>query len=230
MAFNIKTFVINLDRRQDRWEKMEKKIKEIKEFKSIERFSAIDGKQLKWNDILKKQFPLKVSTRREIYESHHRKLGVIGCALSHYNLWKKCLKDKDNDTWLILEDDIVFSDNFNEKWKELYGRIENKKWDILYLGHYDTHVLYNDFEIFDGIVKLGGDIKRIYGAGLYSYCVRRSGLELLVKEFEKRGMRRPVDWFITDLFSELTVYRTNPLLVSAPVYHPVNNPDTDVQV
>ena len=47
-------------------------------------------------------------------EFNYRK-GVIGCALSHYNLWKMLLNDFNNNYYCIFEDDIIFIDNFKEK-------------------------------------------------------------------------------------------------------------------
>ena len=41
--------------------------------------------------------------------------GVIGCALSHYNLWKQLLDDKKNDYYLIMEDDFSLCTNFKDK-------------------------------------------------------------------------------------------------------------------
>lgn len=40
--------------------------------------------------------------------------GVIGCALSHIHLWNKLINDKENDFYIILEDDITFCDNFKK--------------------------------------------------------------------------------------------------------------------
>ena len=41
--------------------------------------------------------------------------GVIGCALSHYDLWKQLVTDKKHDCYLVLEDDITLCQNFKAR-------------------------------------------------------------------------------------------------------------------
>lgn len=94
------SFVINLDRRSDR---MEKIINQTSYLPPYERFSAIDGKNLIYNDVL-----------GFLCEKGDYKMrpGVIGCALSHLTLYHKLLNTPDIEGYLIFEDDIKVNEKF----------------------------------------------------------------------------------------------------------------------
>jgi GR25 family glycosyltransferase involved in LPS biosynthesis len=94
-----KIFVINLDRRSDRFENFTKKLISPLNSSLIERVSAIDGRNL-----IKLNLNLK-----------QKKLNEIGCFLSH----KKCLLKiicnqsiNDDELFIVLEDDICFSQKY----------------------------------------------------------------------------------------------------------------------
>ena len=56
--------------------------------------------------------------------------GEVGCFLSHYALWKKCIAD--NEPYLILEDDAIVTDKFS--YDELYRLIRVEEYNFIYLG------------------------------------------------------------------------------------------------
>ena len=64
---------------------------------------------------------------------------MIGCALSHMS----CVKDANNKGYkriLIVEDDIKFVDDLNQKFEEYYLEVP-KSWQLLYAGgnHLGAH-------------------------------------------------------------------------------------------
>lgn len=61
------------------------------------------------------------------------KRGRYGCWMSAYKLWET-VRDT-NTTSLLLEDDIVFCDNFNEKLKEALEEANEIEYDMLLLSH-----------------------------------------------------------------------------------------------
>lgn len=110
-----KIFVINLDRRPDRWEKCQEELK--KHNIVAERFSAIDGETLnkehfKPNCILSK--------------------GEIGCCMSHAAVIKLA-QSYNYSKILILEDDVTFSENAGVIFQQNINNIPNN-WQMLYLG------------------------------------------------------------------------------------------------
>lgn len=112
-----KIYCINLAHRQDRWQHA------ISEFNKIgctvERFNAIDG--------------------RNIYQPQNTKInpGEMGCYLSHLSILKNII-DNNIKTALIFEDDVVFCDNFNEKFKIFYKQLPDDKTLVYVSGNYST--------------------------------------------------------------------------------------------
>ena len=44
----------------------------------------------------------------------------MGCALSHINIWLKLLREQENiNSYLVLEDDVRFNDNWKNEWKQI---------------------------------------------------------------------------------------------------------------
>ena len=113
-----KRFVINLDRRKDRYNDFLKRIPFDSDV--CERFSAIDGNNIKNFNYKDNPF-------------------IIGCHLSHKNVLNLVVKDesiKDDDIILIFEDDVFFSDSFEVEIKKIVQFL--KKLDkinyLLYIG------------------------------------------------------------------------------------------------
>jgi len=104
-------FVIVLDRDKIRKEYVKEIIKKNKLSAKI--FSAIDGSQLtkhqldKYvkNNYIDAEFQDKLTT------------GELGCALSHVKLWEMMI-EKNLDQIMILEDDFMLGNNFQEKFYE----------------------------------------------------------------------------------------------------------------
>lgn len=96
-------YIINLDKRIDRWKKIKKQVDELNI--PMERFSAICPQ---WNtnisDYIKKmEFPFLKKT----LEGHTSySLGCTGVFQSQLELWKRCIEY--NQPILIFEDDVTF--------------------------------------------------------------------------------------------------------------------------
>lgn len=93
-------------------------------FPRAERLEGVEGALLKAPDIL----PFTASRDwRDPYWNRRLTKGEIGCVLSHYKLWRKCVEL--NEPILILEDDVNILD---DKWEEKVE--EYLDYDLLYLG------------------------------------------------------------------------------------------------
>jgi FkbM family methyltransferase len=120
--------IVNLERRSDRKRDMIDKLSE-KMVNNYEFFEAVDGKELNASSELFALF--------ERNDFNHNK-GVIGCALSHIHLWNKLINDKENDFYIILEDDITFCDNFKKYLGDVCKLFVEQKLEHLALGEYNT--------------------------------------------------------------------------------------------
>lgn len=120
-----------------------------------ERFSAIDAQELGIE-------PLVAGTQ------------------SHVAVWKKYL----NQRILILEDDALFCNDFNDKFAEVMPELP-KDWDIFYLGA----LLPKD----TGKVQSIGNrywYQQIMSTGAHAYCIRPQLMYTFAKDLEE------YDWYI----------------------------------
>lgn len=80
----------------------------------VEKFDAIDGRLRSLDE-----FKIKpTSVSKKCTNAFHRP-GVVGCFLSHYILWKKCLEE--NSTIGVFEQDVIFQKPpvFNNEFSEI---------------------------------------------------------------------------------------------------------------
>lgn len=119
----MKTFVINLERREDRkkWFDENNKIDYIP-------FKAFDGENIN-HDVLKKRYFDTYKDWIDPINKTHLTKGEIGCFLSHYTLWLTCLTL--GEPILIFEDDAKLSDRFS--FDEI-NQVFNDGYNFLYLG------------------------------------------------------------------------------------------------
>lgn len=108
------TYVLNLDRRQDKWYRVNKLL--LKNDINAKRWSAIDGSTIEFMATYLKYKKQMITKPQE-----------LACALSHIEIIKDA-KSKGYDRILILEDDVYLHKNF----KQLITTIPDA--DIVYLG------------------------------------------------------------------------------------------------
>ena len=112
-----KIYCINLDDRKDRMVDAEKQFH--KHDLSVERVPAIKGSNMNLD------FPPEI------------KEGAVGCALSQL-FTLKFAKQVNARTFLLIEDDIEFDEDLNDKFDKYYSEVP-KDWDMLYLGGQHFH-------------------------------------------------------------------------------------------
>ncbi len=97
--------MINLKRRPDRLEQF-KKSSGLKD-DNFERFDAFDGATLTWNNEIDRLFSKNNFGSRSAH---------IGCALSHYHVWRR-IASTTGEMHLVFEDDAVFvADGWVDLW------------------------------------------------------------------------------------------------------------------
>lgn len=128
-------FVINLERRKDRREKIKYKLSMFGI--NFEFFTAIDGQLLEYF------VNLNILARRTS--------GYIGCLLSHLHVIKTAL-ERGYKRILILEDDIVIHRHINQEFDKIMNEMDwegKSNWDLLYLGgaHFTDKYKVNEINI-----------------------------------------------------------------------------------
>lgn len=136
MDFISKIYIINLDSRQDRWQKCLEQFEKYN-ITNYERVSASKFTELKdINQEYIKNLSVKKWKRKPSYL-----LGSYGCRDSHLSILKKYTTNDINFTnqnILILEDDFVFCENFLQELEKIITAFKTlNNWEnykMLYLG------------------------------------------------------------------------------------------------
>jgi len=116
-------YVINLDRRGDRMDKLYTNSPSLEG--RLQRVSAIEGRDL----VLTPQLA-------RLFKPHDFlwKKAIMGCALSHLGLWWQLANEKQEiSNYLILEDDVKLQPQWEERWKEASAHVPDD-YDVIYLG------------------------------------------------------------------------------------------------
>jgi glycosyl transferase, family 25 len=121
-----KTYIINLKERIDRKKSMENKLLK----NNIDNYTFIEAIKPNINDV--HNWNKNFCNIRKNLEKY--RIGSLGCMLSHIKIYKDAI-EKNYDYILILEDDALFTENFNLN--NIITNIEKYKDDnfgIFYLG------------------------------------------------------------------------------------------------
>ena len=227
-----KSFIINLKKREDRRQYMEELFSNIN-FTNYEFYEAINGYEI--------PLTLEIKNLFEGNDYGNRK-GVIGCALSHYNLWLKLANDNLNDYYLIFEDDIHISDNFMEELNQAIKLLDDNmntvnNIDFLYLGYskYDSseNTNYDDSENIKRIKLKEININNFIG-GIFGYIATKNGALKILDIIEKEGIKYGIDWLMRQkakhLDGPLNLVTIQPnIIFSEWVRNIDSNVDSDIQ-
>ena len=215
-----KVFVINLERNKKRLQQFNEQYYDS-DIRSVplERFEAINGREIDIRTFLTEAaYKQILFTESSGYRLKHYELtrGAVGCFLSHMTLYYRLLDDPKNDSYIIFEDDAIFSQDILEQIK-LFMSLLPKNFDLLVLGtiHQDvirTQNLFTKLNVF---------------WGLYGYIINKRGASKIVREYENNKIEKQID-------STLSVMTTNNRLNVYGLIRPVVFQDTsfgtDIQI
>jgi GR25 family glycosyltransferase involved in LPS biosynthesis/glycosyltransferase involved in cell wall biosynthesis len=214
--------VVNLKRRSDRKETMTAMFNNIG-FTDYEFVEAVDGKELKATIQLKKMFG---------GNDFGSNVGFIGCALSHYNLWKALLASND-EYYVIFEDDVTLVPKFKEKFETLKSSQAFKKCDYLLLGYSmfsaNREATADVYVKEKSVLDIGALQSDLYVGGTFAYSINRNGAQILVDYIAKNGIKHGID-YVVKICRELKPMELRPQLVFTDWYERPNQAvDTDIQ-
>jgi GR25 family glycosyltransferase involved in LPS biosynthesis len=181
-----KIYCINLDRRTDRWEECQKIFTKLG--LEVERFSAIDGKQL-------------TLPHGSVYNAE------IAGAMSHTNVLKYA-KEKGYKNILILEDDVEFHPDTNKLFDEFSKQLP-KDWEMVFFG--GNHV-GGAIPVSENIQRLFGSY------AIHAYGIREDVYDIIIKfmsdkidmVFNNQNTKYTpsvaADYFMAQLHKTLNVY------------------------
>lgn len=210
--------IVNLKRRKDRKE-YTINIFEKENITNYEFYEAVDGNELELtNEII------------ELFQGNDfgNKKGVIGCALSHYNLWKKLIEDKETNYYLIFEDDIQEYYKLNQTIKEYQNEMKEK--EIIFFG-YSMFEKDRNKEIYNSKideVKITKLEKQKYIGGTFMYSINKIGAKKLIDYISKNGIKHGIDYIIK-IAPNLESYEVKPQIVFSEWNENGKNIDSDIQ-
>ena len=215
--------VINLDKRSDRY-------KSFAEFHSymndkIKRHSACYGIEMKLTPEIKHLF------RNNDFKW---KKAVMGCAISHNQIWQRLAKEsRDDHSCLILEDDVRFYPKWLDVWKEASKLIPEDA-DVIYLGgilppnkqafgNAVTLVNMHFSKVIPNEIFSPGNPRRYFHSCNYAYIMFARGARKLAKIIEERGIFTSGDHMIVNHMENLNVYFIHPIVAGCfqdtdPIY------------
>jgi GR25 family glycosyltransferase involved in LPS biosynthesis len=206
-------YVINLDRRSDRMDKLFIHSPELKD--RVQRFSAYDGRKLKLSPAMAR-----------LFKPHDFlwKKAIMGCALSHLELWWQLVHERpDIENYLILEDDVKFQTGWEEKWNAAAPYIP-EDYDVIYLGGIlpPNKLMFdkNKEKVNDYFSKVS--VNNIFGQTPpnryfhwcnYSYILsRKAAVKIIESIFERDGYYTSADHMVCNRVDKLNHYFLEPLI------------------
>jgi len=219
-------WVINLDRRADRMKSFLEVHPSLKD--RVIRQSAIDGKTLQMTPAIARLFAPN---------DFGWKKSVMGCALSHLDIWVRLANEQDNiNSYLIMEDDARLDNRWTNLWKKAQKNGEIPvDYDVIYLGG----ILPPNRVGFElSVEKVNNSIGRIkenniFGQAVpdryfhfcaYAYVLTKAGARKVIDVLKARnGYWTSADHMICNIQNILNIYFFHPLIAGCfqdddPVY------------
>jgi GR25 family glycosyltransferase involved in LPS biosynthesis len=222
----IKSFVVNLDTRQDRWEKFERDNAPDLKFLKYQRFSAVDGKKL-----------VSTCQLQQIFENNDYQMrrGMVGCFMSHVKLYCDLIYDNTADGYLILEDDIELTSDFESKYNALLAQLSKENnWAFCFLGHHvrdvSTLETAHDKTKIPVIEKVNVYRSFILSlGGTTGYLISKSGAKAFLDFLDSTGATNGIDTCIQKSADILGVYYPTPHLIYSDCFRGDHKVDSDIQ-
>jgi GR25 family glycosyltransferase involved in LPS biosynthesis/glycosyltransferase involved in cell wall biosynthesis len=205
--------IVNLTRRPDRRNAMIQKLNDAGVTK-YDFFEAIDGKKVTLTHGIKKMF---------VGNDFYDKKGVIGCSLSHSGLWEQLINDPENNYYIILEDDVVFTNDFVEKLKLCCSYFVRYQIEYLMIGALFVQTQNVDENNLQFVRDKHQDF-----SGTYGYMISKNAALKMIQHIQLNGMRHAIDNPMIRI-SLASVYHLNQWIVYSDSFQNHGNLDTDIQ-
>jgi GR25 family glycosyltransferase involved in LPS biosynthesis len=208
--------VLNLDRRPDRLAQFRNEA-ERTGLRGWRRVAAVDGRELRLS-----------ATLRQLFRGNDFgfQRGVVGCALSHLDLWRQV-----REPTLVFEDDVEFADEFvaglQSAWRQV--RRLDPDWDLVFLGWLPWSALQADPPRHTAPPVLGPMDWNQYMGGLFAHLVSPAGAAKLLQRVEERGIANGIDWFVMRQADVLRAYQPRLPIAFAKCARIDRVADSDIQ-
>ena len=205
---NTLTFIINLKRRKDRRARMQAQIANWPETK-WSFVEAVDGSLLKLDDKL---------ARLLVGNDYLAARGVVGCALSHMNLWQRLVDDPTADSYTILEDDATIIN-----WPPPTPLPDTH---VTWLGFTSRDTSMASAQFDQEQIRLPADK---FVGGTFGYTISKVGAAKILAWIEEYGLRHGIDYIMGKCIDDIVTRCVQPHIVTSPWVNSPQSGDTDIQ-
>jgi GR25 family glycosyltransferase involved in LPS biosynthesis len=154
--------------------------------------------------------------------------------LSHVKISTELI-NSDYDYFVVLEDDVEFTPDFKNKFDRIMSQVNNKNWDLIFLGHHVRDVNRQKDELVKDKIPVltkrdayWSFLNSLGGTG--GYIISKFGAIKLLDFIDKNGgSSNGIDTLIQKSANDLDVYYPTPHLIFTDCYRGDNNIDTDIQ-
>ncbi len=187
-----KTFIINLEKSEDRWNRLQKK---LKHFNNPERFVATKGREDDYKKYVSELWDWG-EFKRSGSEFIKLSDGEVGCIMSHLRIWKKIVFE-DIDCCLVVEDDASkIIPGFELILSDLIYKLPDD-WDVLLIG----------FCLFRDKGEMIGEFTKIREFVLtHCYLINKKGAS---KFLQNIPVNAPIDTWMSNMSDKVNIYSHN---------------------
>ena len=138
--------------------------------------------------------------------------GEIGVYHSQLKLIRHA-KKKNFKNILILEDDVAFVDDLQERFASVVGQIP-EDWDFIFLGcqnWFNNHDIFGEYQPPD---KISDTVYRIYsGYCLHAYAINNTAYDLMEGLWTRTYEGKPIDMLMSEeIYAKCNTYMIRPPL------------------
>jgi GR25 family glycosyltransferase involved in LPS biosynthesis len=231
-------YVINLDRRPDRWKRVRRELDRFRDrdgerLSSLaRRFSAVDARYLEsWDPaVLNQQFTL--ADQLAVHPNALLQVGdearshqitmtdqEVAVALSHIEVWR-LVAEGDAPNTLVLEDDVYFAYGFAHRIQTTWASLTRPEtgecdFDLLYLA-------FNDVRSCSRVDHAPG-ARRLHQPGIWEaagYVLTRDGARKLLERLPANG---PIDLWLNMQFTQLRAFTSEVPIIRQRIDEPSTN-------
>ncbi|XP_026801744.3 procollagen galactosyltransferase 1 [Pangasianodon hypophthalmus] len=194
MGFD-EVFMINLQRRSDRRERMLRALR--MQGIDCKIVAAVDGKAMNVSEIHSMGIHM-LPGYSDPYHGRPLTKGELGCFLSHYNIWKE-IAERGLKTSLVIEDDLRFEIFFKRRLKNLMSEVEREglDWDLIYIGRKRMQVDHPE----KAVPNIHNLVEADYSYWTLGYMMSLQGAKKLLRA-EPLSKMLPVDEFLPVMFNK----------------------------
>ncbi|KAI4882407.1 hypothetical protein NFI96_025174 [Prochilodus magdalenae] len=194
MGFD-EVFLINLQRRTDRRERMLRALREQEIDCKI--VAAVDGKAMNVSEVNALGIHM-LPGYSDPYHGRPLTKGELGCFLSHYNIWKEIV-ERGLKASLVMEDDLRFEVFFKRRLKNLLSEVQSEglDWDLIYIGRKRMQVDRPE----KAVPNIHNLVEADYSYWTLGYMISLQGAKKLMNA-EPLSKMLPVDEFLPVMFNK----------------------------